>query len=156
MDLKGGQVHLTRGGEPATAAQQQAATPTTGENIAKVTPTIVQSHLGAAKAWVTFTDGDPPTIPTDGSFNITSMTHNPTLTGHYLITFDTDFSDEDYVVVGGLDNWDVSTEGSGAGCGSHAHSKAAGTCAVRLDYWLAGGGTDGIEDPASFVMFGRE
>ena len=156
MDLRGAQVQFTRGFTFATAAQQAAASEDSGENVAKVTPNTVQKHRGAAKAWVTFTDGNPPDIPTLGSFNIASVTHHVTLEGQYTITFDVDFVDEDYVVVGGLDNWDVSSEGSGAGCTSHAYDKLAGTVEVRLDYWLAGGGVQGIEDPASFVMFGSQ
>ena len=74
-----------------------AAEVKTGTEAAKaVAPSTMIGHEGVAKAWVSF-DGTG-TIAIKSSYNVSGIVDNST--GNYTITWDVDFADNKYCVVG--------------------------------------------------------
>jgi adenosyl cobinamide kinase/adenosyl cobinamide phosphate guanylyltransferase len=108
--------------ELATQAEQETGTDVTRA----VTPGRQQYHPSAAKAWVTFVGSSANPITPDAGYNIDG-TITKHATGDYTITFSTDFSSANYVVVG-----TVSAAGSGnALTGVGIVSQAVGSCRIN-------------------------
>jgi len=78
----------------ATQAEMESAT----DSSVYASPGRVQYHPGAAKAWCVFDGADTGSHACDAGYNVTSIER--VTTGDYTITWDTDFSSGNYVLVG--------------------------------------------------------
>jgi hypothetical protein len=132
------QTQINNGGVAANQAEQEAGT----EAGKWVAPATQQFHPCAAKGWVKFAGADAAIA---ASYNVSGVVKDGT--GEYTVSWATDFSSENYVVMVNIVN------AAGSRPLGHLLSQAAGSCVVRT---ITASATNSDWDAVMVVAFGDQ